>query len=56
MAGSDENLDRSRRPIIEDRGWSSIGQVLSGQTIGRLGDTVWGLYRVHGDEERGFLG
>jgi hypothetical protein len=56
MAGSDENHDRSRRPGVEDRGWSSIGWVLGGRAIGRLGDTVCGLYYAHGDEECGFLG
>jgi hypothetical protein len=30
--------------------------VLGGWTIGRLGDTVCGLYRSRGDEEREFLG
>ncbi len=56
MAGSDENLDRSRGPSVEDRGWSRIGRVLGGQTIGRSGDAVCGLHRAHGDEKRGFLG
>jgi hypothetical protein len=31
-------------------------QILSGRTIGRSGDTVWGLYRAQGDKEHGFLG
>jgi hypothetical protein len=56
MAGSDEDLGRSRRPDADDQGWSSTGQVLSGQTIGRSGDAVCGLYHAQGDEERGFLG
>jgi hypothetical protein len=56
MAGSDEDCGRSRRPGAADRGWSSIGQVQSGQVIERMGDTVCGLYRARGDEERGFLG
>jgi hypothetical protein len=30
MAGSNEDLGRSRRPGADDQGWSSIGQVLSG--------------------------
>jgi hypothetical protein len=46
MVGSDEDRGRSRRPGAENRGWSSIGWVLSGQTIGRLGDVVCGLHRA----------
>jgi hypothetical protein len=38
MAGSDEYRGKSRRLVAEDWGWSSIGQVLSGQTIGRSDD------------------
>jgi hypothetical protein len=56
MAGSDEDLGRSRRPGVEDRGWSSTGRVLGGRTIERSGDAVCGLYRAQEDEERGFLG
>jgi hypothetical protein len=40
MVDSDEDLGRSRRPGLEDRGWSSTGRVLDGRTIGRSGDTV----------------
>jgi hypothetical protein len=46
MVGSDEDRGRSRRPGAENRGWSSIGWVLSGQTIERLGDVVCGLHRA----------
>jgi hypothetical protein len=46
MAGNDEDLDRSRRPSAEDRGWSSTCRVLGGQTIRRSGDAVCGLYRA----------
>jgi hypothetical protein len=56
MAGSDENRGRSRRLGVEDRGWSSIGRVLSGQRIERLGDVVCGIHRAQGDEECKFLG
>jgi hypothetical protein len=56
MVSSDEDLSKSRRPGAEDRGWSSIGQVLGGWTIGRSSDAVCGLYRAHGDEESRFLG
>jgi hypothetical protein len=34
MTGSDEDRGRSRRPGVEDRGWSSTGRVLSGRVIG----------------------
>jgi hypothetical protein len=56
MVGSNEDHGRSRRPGLEDRGWSSIGRVLNGRVIGRSGDAVCGLHRARGDEERGFLG
>jgi hypothetical protein len=56
MASSDEDLGRSKRIDIEDRGWSRIGRVLDGWTIGRSGDIMCGLYCAQGDEERGFHG
>jgi hypothetical protein len=56
MAGNDGDLDRSRIPGAEDQGWSSIGRVLGGRTIGRSGDTMCGLYHAQGDEELEFLG
>jgi hypothetical protein len=56
MAGSDEDLSRTRRPSAEDRGWSNTSGVLGGPTIGRSGDVVWGLYHAQGDEEHEFLG
>jgi hypothetical protein len=55
-ASSDEDCDRSRRPSAEDRGWSGIGRVLGGRTIGRSGDAMCGLHRARGDEEHGFVG
>jgi hypothetical protein len=55
MVGSDEDLGRSMRLGVEDRGWSSTGQVLSGRMIGRSGDAVCVLHRTQGDEERAFL-
>jgi hypothetical protein len=55
MVGSDEDLGRSMRLGVEDRGWSSTGQVLSGRTIGRSGDAVCVLHRAQGDRERVFL-
>jgi hypothetical protein len=56
MAGSDEDPDSSRRPGAEYRGWSSMGRVLGGQTIGRSGDAMCDLHHARGDEEHGFLG
>jgi hypothetical protein len=56
MAGSDGDLGRSRRPSVEDWGWSSTCQVFSGRTIGGSGDAVCGVHRAQGDEEREFLG
>jgi hypothetical protein len=56
MVGSDEDHGRSRRPGADDRRWSGTGWVLSGKTIGRLGDVVCGLHRACGDEEHGFFG
>jgi hypothetical protein len=53
---NDEDQGSSRRHGVEDRGWSSIGQVLCGRTIERSGDTVCILHYEQGDEERGFLG
>jgi hypothetical protein len=55
MVGSNEDCGRSRRPGIEDRGWSSTCRVLGGRTIGRSGDIVYGLHRAQGDDERGFF-
>jgi hypothetical protein len=55
MAGSDEDHGRSRRPSVEDRGWSGTGRVLSGRMIERSDDVVCGLYHAQGDEEREFL-
>jgi hypothetical protein len=55
MAGSDEDLGRSRRPDAEDQGWSSTCQVLDGWMIGRSGDVVCGLYCAQGQRSMGFL-
>jgi hypothetical protein len=54
--GSDEDRGRSRRLGADDRGRSSIDQVLDSQTIERLGDAVCGMHHAQGDDERGFLG
>jgi hypothetical protein len=48
MAGIGDLVQRTRD--------GRTGWVLSGRTIGMLGDAVCGLYRAHGDEERGFHG
>jgi hypothetical protein len=45
MAGSDEYQGRSGRFDAEDRGWSSTGRVLSGQTIERSSDAMCGLHK-----------
>jgi hypothetical protein len=46
MAGNDEDRGRSWRLGVEDRGWSSTGQVLSGQTIKMSSNTVCGLHHA----------
>jgi hypothetical protein len=56
MAGNNEDRVRSRRPGAMDQGWSSIGQVLVGQMIGRLSDTMCSLHRAQRDKKHGFLG
>jgi hypothetical protein len=56
MVASDEDRGRSRSPGAENQGWSSIAWILGGQTIGRSGDAMCGLYHAQGDEERRFLG
>jgi hypothetical protein len=56
MVDNDEDRGRSRRPSVEERGWSSTGQVLGGWTIERSGDAMFSLHCTQGDEEREFLG
>jgi hypothetical protein len=56
MVSSDEDHGRSRRPGVDECGWSSTGQVLSDRTVERSGDNVYGLYSTQGDLEREFLG
>jgi hypothetical protein len=47
MVGSDKDRGRSRRLGAEDRGWSSTGRILGGQTIESSGDAVcYGLLVV----------
>jgi hypothetical protein len=53
MVGSDEDRGKSRRPGIENRGWSSTGRVLGGRMIeGSVMLCV--VCTMH--EQRGFLG
>jgi hypothetical protein len=42
--------------LVQRTGDGRTYRVLSGRTIGRLGDAICGLHRACGDEERGFLG
>jgi hypothetical protein len=42
--------------LVQRTGDGRTGRILDGQTIGRSGDTVCGLHRARGDEERMFLG
>jgi hypothetical protein len=55
-AGNDEDRGRSRRPIIEDQGWSHRSGTQWRRTIGRSGDAVCSLHRARGGDEREFLG
>jgi hypothetical protein len=43
MVGIVEDHGRSRKPSVEDQGWSSIGRVLGGRMIEGSGDIVCGL-------------
>ena len=42
--------------LVQRTGDGRTGRVLGGRAIERSGGAVCGLYRAHGDEERGFLG
>jgi hypothetical protein len=42
--------------LVQRTGDGHTGQILSDQTIERLGGAVCGLHRACGDEEHGFLG
>jgi hypothetical protein len=53
MVGSDEDHGKSRRPGIENRGWSSTGRVLGGRMIeGSV--MLFAVCTMH--EQHGFLG
>jgi hypothetical protein len=56
MTDNDNDLGRSRRIGVEDRGWSSTGRILDGRTIGGSGDSVCVLYHTQGDEKYEFVG
>jgi hypothetical protein len=56
MAGSNEDRGGSKRLGEEERGRSSTGRVLGGQTIKGSGDAGCGLNHAQGDVEPGFLG
>jgi hypothetical protein len=45
MVGSDEDRGRSRRPSVEDQGWSGTGRVLGGRKNKRSGYSVAGRTR-----------
>jgi hypothetical protein len=42
--------------LVQRIGDDRTGRILSGRAIERSGDTVCGLHRARGDEEREFLG
>jgi hypothetical protein len=42
--------------LVQRTGDGHTGRVLGGWRIERSGDTVYGLHRARGDEEREFLG
>jgi hypothetical protein len=44
------------RDLVQRIGDSHIGRVLGGRAIERSDDTVCGLHRARGEEEREFLG
>jgi hypothetical protein len=55
MVCSDEDHGKSRRPGVEDWGWSHRSGT-RWLAIKRLGGAVYGLHRAREDEEPGFLG
>jgi hypothetical protein len=42
--------------LVQRTGDGRTGRILSGRTIGRSGDAMYGLHRAHGDKECEFLG
>jgi hypothetical protein len=55
MADNDKDRGKSRRPVAEDWGWSSVGRIHGGRMIGMSGDIVCSLHCTYGDEEHMFL-
>jgi hypothetical protein len=55
MSCSDEDRDRSKRPVVEDRN-GRTGWVLGGRAIERSGGAMYDMHRARGDEECGFHG
>jgi hypothetical protein len=55
MVYSDEDHGKSRRPGVEDWGWSHRSGT-RWPAIKRLGGAVYGLHRACEDEEPGLLG
>jgi hypothetical protein len=55
MVGCDEVV-AGVGDLVQRTGDGHTGQALGGQTIGRSGDAVCGLYRAQGEKKRGFLG
>jgi hypothetical protein len=41
--------------LVQKTGHGRTGRVLDRRAIERLGGTVCGLHRAHGDDKRGFL-
>jgi hypothetical protein len=46
MVGSNKDHGRSRRPGVEDRGWSGTGRVLEGWMLERSGHAVCDLHHA----------
>jgi hypothetical protein len=44
------------RDLVQRTGDGHTGRILGGRAIERSGDTVCGLHRARGDDEREFLG
>jgi hypothetical protein len=56
MAANDKDHGRSRRPGVEDQGWSSTYQVLGAWTIEMSDNAVCGMHHAQGDEYRRLFG
>jgi hypothetical protein len=56
MTDNDEDHNRSKRPSVENRVWSSTIRILGGWMIERSDNIVCCLHRAQKDEEHEFLG